>query len=156
MQPPTPNPAPDAPPFARGRPARREHRLELALSPAERETIEAAAAAAGHRPAAWLRHVALHQAPPPPRRAAGVRVPAEARDLLQQLAPLASDLRGLAGNTNQLVRHLNEAAASGRLPDLNTAARAIKTLIAIDQRLDLVRDEIKRLQLLLLNANAQA
>lgn len=127
---------------------RRSRRLELALHVEELAAIESAALAAGHAPAAWVRHVALlRRAPAPRERVAVVNLSEEARALFLQLAPLAADMRGVAANLNQLMRAINEARVAGQVPNLSTAAAAVRLVAHFDVRLDALRgvvDELRR------------
>lgn len=85
--------------------------LSLRLSADERERMDAAAAERGIGPSTLLRQVALSllaDAPALPRRRRQPAAdPAELRRLLAELGKLGS-------NTNQIARHMNEAAKAGK------------------------------------------
>lgn len=131
-------------------PARRTRRIELALHDDELDSIQAAAHASGHTPAAWVRHIALTGAPPVARPGGSRALPIEVVEVVATLGRHAHDLARLGNLQDQLVRHLNEMAKVGQLRDPARAAEAVKRVTELRAALAVVGEAVRELKALLL------
>jgi len=132
------------------RTARRSCRLELALHQAELEQIQSAALTVGHTPAAWVRHLALTQAPPAPAAGAGQVIDQRAAEGLAALARHAHDLARHGNLLNQMVTHLNLMVEAGQLRDPRTAADAVRRVSESRGAILQLGEQIRELRALLL------
>lgn len=93
----------------------RQCHFSIALTPAERASLDARAASTGLRPAVYLRQAAL----------AG----AAAVDRRVDLARLHVELRRIGNNLNQIAHGANSALAGGEYPAVDTAVASVDRIL---------------------------
>ena len=112
-------------------PAGEQHQchLSIALTPAERASLDARAASTGLRPAVYLRQAAL----------AG----AAAVDRRVDLARLHVELRRIGNNLNQIAHAANSALAGGEYPAVDTAVASVdRVLVELRAALAAIRNAL--------------